>query len=220
MKYSPLFLAGLALATPVPDVDVAAHHGDGPTVVNPDPDTTTTVTQHCIHFTFDNPNWHWTKAAPWGSDSRTFGELKDSKMCVSTNNNAGGAMFIGPDANPGGGSTKLECFFPTSGSANCDVSIVDGYSLSLTCRPGGNGQVIGGGIDLWNTGACPKESGPNCINTVGPTAHLHGGEGAVSSFFQPAVKNGNHYCIWDDCGEDYYFPVTTALHCHVGGTAK
>ena len=126
-------------------------------------------------------------------------------------------MFIGPDANPGPGSTKFECFFPTSGTANCDMSLVDGYSLSMTCTA--SGQTIGGAVDLWNQGACPDTSNIGqgiCKNDNS----YESAQSDVAQFFQPAVNNGNQYCIWVDCGQDYYFPITSSMSCHISGTAE
>ena len=195
----------------------APHSANGAAVFNPDPDSTKVVSQVCIEFSFDNGNWWYTKQNPWGSGSGTFGSLPNKKMCLPTNNGAGGALFIGPNPNPGPGSTKLECFFPTSGTANCDISLVDGYSLSLICAPSSStGSFIGGTVDLWTEGnSCPDKQGPNCINQNGYAPN----QGDVNKFFQPAVQNQD-YCIWVNCAQDYYFPVTDTLNCYVTGTAK
>ena len=116
---------------------------------------------------------------------------------------------------PGPGSTKFECLFPKSGEANCDVSLVDGYSLSMECKAGGQPKNIGGGVDLYKTGKkCPDQQGVNCINGNGASA---GGQGDINAFFQPAVNNGANYCIWHNCSQDYSFNVDAGLSCTVTG---
>ena len=219
MKYIPSLLLSVAsgvAAAPSAKVH-APHTSNGAAVFNPNPALTDAVSQACFQFTFDDPSWSFTRQNPWGSGSSTFGSLPNGQLCVPTNDGAGGAMFIGPGSSPGPGSTKLECFFPTSGTANCDISLVDGYSLSVECNPSSGGTPIGGSVDLWTQGnGCPEEQDPNCINTNGYGAS----QGDVPQFFQPAVNSGNNYCIWVNCGQDYYFPVTDTLNCHVSGTAK
>ena len=223
-----LAAAAIVSASPAPAVTPAAelaqavhipahapHTANHAPAYNPLPLIDEDVGEVCIQFTSDNPNWSFTNQPPWGTNSGTFGSL-GGQMCVPTSNSAAGAMFIGPDANPGPGSTKLECYFPTSGEANCDVSLVDGYSLSVTCTA--ENQVIGGGVDLWSDGQpCLDTSAQNqgiCKNDLGYAAT----QDDVSAFFQPAVNNGNQYCIWVDCGQDYYFAVTSTLSCHISGT--
>lgn len=211
------------LANPVPDTaipDSAPHNAQGAATDNPG----TTVTdeqkqaaaksQKCITFTSDNPNWHYANTGVWGSATGTFGS-GSKKICVPYNDGPGGAMFIGTTANPQGGNTKLECKFPSAGTANCDMSLVDGYSLSVTCKAGG--KTIGGGLDLWKTGAkCVDTSLENqgmCKNDKGYAPN----QGDVTQFFQKAIQNGNQYCIWVNCKQDYYFPVTADVTCHVNG---
>jgi hypothetical protein len=206
--------ASISEATSIPDH--APHTADHAPAVNPGPfEDNVDVSQKCIHFTSENPDWHFANQPPWGSRTGTFGSL-GGKLCVPTNNSAGGAMYIGPDANPGPGSTKLECYFPTSGQANCDASLVDGYSLSVTCKAGG--KKIGGGVDLWKTGhncadTSEKHSGI-CKNDKGYAKH----QSDVTPFFQSGIEHGNNYCIWVNCSQDYYFPITADISCHVSGT--
>ena len=169
----------------------------------------------CIDFTFDDPNWSYTRQPPWGLDSGTFGGLKNGKLCVPTNDQRGGALFISTVSHPGPGSTKLECKFPTSGEANCDVSLVDGYSLSVTCKSGD--MRVGGDINLWKrSDRCKHIEMDHCVNEIwlanGPA------ENSVDAFFQPAIRDGNEYCIWWSCHQNYYFPVTQQLSCHISGT--
>lgn len=106
---------------------VIKHSSHGAPVVNPGfagnvADAPDTITEQCINFTWENGAWTYANAYPWsgsGTWSSTGGQL-----CFPTNNDAGGAMFVGTESNPGGGNTKFECFFPTSGTANCDISLV------------------------------------------------------------------------------------------------
>ncbi|KAL9130895.1 MAG: hypothetical protein Q9217_001045 [Psora testacea] len=168
----------------------------------------------CISFTSDDPSWRYTNSAPW-SGSGTFGT--STQICVPYSDSAGGAMYIGSEAEPGPGSTKLECFFPSAGTANCDISLVDGYSLSVQCDIP-NYHTIGGSTDLWKTGQpCidKNEIGRGiCKNDQGYAAN----EMDVTPFFQAGINNGNFYCIWVNCAQDYYFPVNADIHCHVSGS--
>jgi hypothetical protein len=217
-----LATAATALAATIPEARSipkhAPHSGDHAPVVNPAPDSNEDTSEVCIQFTSDDPTWGWAQAYPWGSSTGTFGSLPGGQMCVPTSNSAGGALFIGPSSNPGPGSTKLECFFPTSGQANCDVSLVDGYSLSVTCTAGD--VTVGGPIDLWTTGTpCPDTSAISqgiCKNDNSYDSD----QSDVDAFFQPAITGGNEYCIWWACGQDYYFPVNSTVSCHISGTAE
>lgn len=125
-------------------------------------------------------------------------------------------MYIGPEPNPGAGSTKLECFFPSSGQSNCDVSLVDGFSLAVSCTSPDISNTIGGPRDLfnYNGNVCPDKVGPNCINTAGGGTD----QSAVDGFFQPAIYDGNNYCIFANCGQDYYFTATDGISCAVSGS--
>ena len=105
----------------------------------------------------------------------------------------------------------MECYFPTSGEANCDMSLVDGYSSAVNCVADGAPSNIGGSTDLYSLNACPDQSGPNCINQNGYAAS----QSDVDQFFQAGLTNGNSYCIWVDCSQDYYFPVSNNLICSV-----
>lgn len=197
---------------------MAQHDGDSAPVVNPGfngpvADAPDTVSQQCITFTYDDGAWTYANAAPW-SGSGTWAKAPKT-MCFPTDNSAGGAMFVGTEANPGGGNTKLECFFPTSGTANCDISLVDGYSVAMECTPSGYASV-GGGTDLWATGEpCvdgSEEGETICLNAEGYAAS----QSDVTAFFQKGIQNGNNYCIWWACTQSVYFPVGTTLNCHVG----
>ena len=172
----------------------------------------------CITFTSEKPGWHFaTDGAVWPSQTGTFGS--DSKKICVPYTTTGGAMFIGPDANPSAGSTKLECFFPRHGNkGNCDMSIVDGYSLSVTCTAG---QVsFGGPKDLWQTGkACQDKSQIGqgiCKNTEGPHASKLS---QVDPFFREGVKDGSHYCAFTNCNT-FTVPLGPEMKCHVKGTDR
>ena len=170
--------------------------------------------QKCIEFTSDSSDWHYANTGNWGTKTGTFGSA-GGKICVPRNDDAGGAMYVGTGASPGAGNTKLECFFPSSGSSNCDVSLVDGYSLSVTCSAGG--QTIGGSTNFWNTGKkctdTSMESEGICKNDQGYSA----AQSDVSSFFQQAITGGNQYCIWVNCSQDYFFSASDDITCHVSG---
>ena len=98
----------------------------------------------------------------------------------------GGAIFIGTEANPEGGTTKLECTF-NANQPNCDISLVDGYSVSVACTAPG-GQKFGSSVDLWSQ-TCPDVVGSTCKNTNGYAAS----QSDVAAFFQPAYPD---YWIW------------------------
>lgn len=208
-------LAARAVATHAPHTANHAPVIQPSNIGDSESNVTEDVSQFCIDFTSDNPNWGYVNSNPW-SGSGTFGSSK--RICVPTSNSAGGAMYIGPGTNPGPGSTKFECYFPTSGTANCDMSLVDGYSLSVTCKA--SGQTIGGAIDLWTgSNACPDTS--NETNGICKNDHSYdAAQSDVAAFFQPAITGGNQYCIWVNCSQDYYFPVTSSMSCHVSGTTK
>ena len=171
-------------------------------------------TTKCITFTSDNPNWRYANAGPWGQASGSFGSGTKT-ICVPQNDGAGGAMFIGTEAKPDAGNTKLEIFLPTSGTAYGDVSLVDGYSLSVRCVSGST--VFGGSTNLWKTGnTCYDTSllGRNiCKNAKG----YADAQSQVTNFFQQGVQNGNSFCIWKNCAQVPGFPVTNAISCHVSG---
>lgn len=220
---SPRFgLSGLAPTATPTDGASAPHDKNGAAVVNPGGgirkggESSTTRGQKCMTFTSERSDWYYSNAAPWqGSGVFT---TSPTEICVDRSDDAGGAMFIAPVSNTLPGSTKLECYFPTSGTANCDISLVDGYSLSVTCVTGAkSGPIIGGDLNLWRTGAtCDDQSLIEqgiCKNDQGYAAL----QDDVSSFFKDATQNGNNYCIWVDCGQDYFFDVEESIQCHVSG---
>ncbi|KAL8794364.1 MAG: hypothetical protein Q9195_003062 [Heterodermia aff. obscurata] len=206
------------VAAPASNTITVEHTSDGtaifPTNPSANADLRIQSTTKCITFTSDNPNWQYTNAGPWGQASGTFGSGTKS-MCVPLNNDAGGAMFIGTEGTPGPGNTKLEIFLPTSGNAYGDVSLVDGYSLSVRCVSGS--AVFGGSTNLWKTGnQCSDTSmlGRNiCKNARG----YANAQTDVTNFFQQGVKNGNSFCIWKNCAQVPGWPVTNDISCHISG---
>lgn len=201
------------------DGTTAPHNASGAAVVNPGlHNNKFTHIQNdpgkvCMAFTSDNPNWMWRHDGPW-QGTNTFGPGV-RQICVPRDNNAGGAMFIGTEAGTYPGTTKLECYFPTSGTANCDISLVDGYSLSVACSTS-SGVTFGGGQNLWQGGSCTDQSmawAGICKNDQGYAPSQDNVEG----FFQNARNNGNKYCVWQNCAEDYFFDVNESISCHVSG---
>ena len=96
------------------------------------------------------------------------------------------------------------------------MSLVDGYSLSLLCNANGQSNTIGGGVNLYQTGiACPEQQGVNCRNDNGPRQDIT--QDQIDAFFQPAVQNGNNYCIFANCAQDYYFNSADGITCTVSG---
>lgn len=168
---------------------------------------------NCITFTADDPSWSYSNSGPW-TGSGTFGDLPGGKLCLPSNA-AGGAMYIGTSAKPSAGNTKLECYFPLDPSqpSNCDVSLVDGYSLSVTCTMEGASQPqIGGSVNLWTSGTCPGgQKGGVCPNTKAYDA----AQSDVDPFFQTGINAPNNYCIWWACTQDSFFKTGTEIKCHV-----
>ena len=82
-------------------------------------------------------------------------------------------MFIGPTASQSGaGGTELECNFPANigqgpnPQFNCDISIVDDYSLSLACT-GPEGELFYNSDNLWMKATRPVMNGEYCTNSQG-----------------------------------------------------
>ena len=176
-------------------------------------DTAAATSKKCMSFTSDNPQWHYANTGVWGTASGTFAST-GGQICVP-HNKAGGAMYIGTEANPSAGDTKLEIQFPSSGDAYGDVSLVDGYSLSVKCTAGS--KTIGGSTNLWKTGKkCVDTSLKSrgiCKNDKGYAAS----QSDVTAFFQAGLKNGNNFCIWKNCKVPAW-PVTADVSCHVSGS--
>ena len=139
-------------------------------------------------------------------------------ICESECNSAG-------DAAPAK-YTKLECNF-AGGYPNCDISLVDGYSLPLECTiPGAVPEKIGGTADLGSS--CPSPGGDGtCANSQG---YNNGGSATappVDQYFLAANTNDpNHpgpkgnYCVWQFCSgpSDSFWNSATdpTISCKVG----
>lgn len=124
-------------------------------------------------------------------------------------------MWIGTSANPNAGNTKLECFFPTSGMANCDISLVDGYSLSVQCLlPDAATIGLDSSQNLWDmNNACPGTVQDGyCTNPQGYAAAITD----VDAFFQPAI---NTCYIWQYDGLDPEYAGPSTISCTVSGSA-
>jgi len=178
---------------------------------------------------FSGGDFHFANAGSWGSKtgqgaaaaSQCFGEV------------TGGAMFIcesecyaSGDAAPAK-YTKLECNFQ-GGYPNCDVSLVDGYSLPLECTiPGSSPLKIGGLKDLASLGGCPNPGGDNTCANV----HSYDPGSAtfppVSPFFLNANTNdpnrfgpAGNYCVWQTCSgpSDSFWNASAnpTISCQVG----
>ena len=205
-------------ATPETDTVILQHTPDGtalfPTNSSATPEAPSIQSTKCITFYSDNPNWHYANTGIWGSATGRIG-ARGRKICVPQNNGPGGAMYIGTEAKPGPGNTKLEIKFPTSGTAYGDVSLVDGYSLSVQCLAS-TGQVIGGSGNLWKTGKpCVDKS----LLSRGIYKNAKGyapSQSDVTAFFQEGVKFGDKNCIWQYCPVPGW-PVSADYYCHVSG---
>ena len=141
----------------------------------------TYASQWCIDLSGDI-DFYYTLQPPFGTSS-----AEGPYNGCFDDNASGGAIFIGTDPNPFGGTTKLECAF-NANQPNCDISLVDGYSVSVACTAPG-GQKFGSGIDLWSQGTCPDVVGSTCKNTNGYAP----AQSDVAKFFQPAFPD---YWIW------------------------
>ena len=135
-----------------------------------------------------------------------MGSLGTKSLCGS------GAMFVGEQSPPSlgsaaGGNTKLEGTIVGDGKNDnvFDVSLVDGYSLSMHCTGFGTGD-IGGTQNLFDLGSCPDRNanGPTCVNTGGHS-------NTAAQFF----KNGGNYWYQDNTYKAVTFTGTPAIHCAI-----
>lgn len=167
----------------------------------------------CVDFTSSDPSFMWAYDGAWGSvtDTHAFGDQNPSS-CLS----GSGAMYVGTSGLSGG--TKFECTFLTD-QANCDVSIVDGYSLSMSCSvPQANWQAgpnpIGGTTDLFTKGSCPSGvSNGICPNPNGHDQAQPPGS-SVNAFFTDEAFWYN-----DFVSEQVQYTGNPHMTCTVSGSS-
>ena len=176
--------------------------------------------QICIQFT-GNEEFHWLSTGGWAgfsgkgtaSASRCWDPVADTGIffCENECDQAG-------DAAPAK-YTKLECTFGDD-FQNCDMSIVDGFSLPVECTlPGANPPKIGGLKDLDELAKCPSMVHNTCSNTQAYSDE----RSAVDAYFGNAEWGpGGNYCVWNKCG-NYSDPVILGrpmITCEVGTRAS
>ena len=168
---------------------------------------TSTGSGWCIDLS-GNIDFYYTIQG-WGSSS---GKGPLTNFCPGYQS---GAIFIGTEANPESGNTKLECAFVATagGISDCDVSLVDGYSVSVTCTAPGSVK-FGSSVDLWSQNTCPDVVGSTCVNVNGGSATSIS---QIAEFFQPASPDD---CIWHDGingDNDPSLTQTGTIDCTVSG---
>ena len=197
-----------------------------PSSSGPTGGTQSSAGQICVNFS--GGDFHFANAGSWGS--KTGQGAGAASQCFGMV--SGGAMFIcESECNAAGDAapakyTKLECNFE-GGYPNCDISLVDGFSLPLECTiPGASPEKIGGLVDLTSLTPCPGglQGDNTCPNTQGYAAS----EGQVSSFFQNANQPnaggsagpGGNYCVWQTCSgpSDTFWNSASnpTISCQVG----
>lgn len=191
------------------------------TNTNPSTGTSGTLTsssnQICINFSGNN-NFHWLNTGSWGSSSGSG--TQSASQCFNLEPNAG--MFICESECQDSGDaatakyTKLECTFGGSWQ-NCDISLVDGFSLPLECTiPGAAPEKIGGLADLDSLTSCPSTGDDGtCKNSNAYMANA----GDVAQYFQNANGgSGGNYCVYQFCSasSDSFFSGTPTIECQVG----
>ena len=139
-------------------------------------------------------------------------------------------MFFGVVQNPAKCNTELECNFPSGQGQNtmpnCDISLVDGYSLNVACTIPGSSAPIGynGNLNTYSNSvghACQSpKSGECCQNLQGPFVSS---PDQVDPFFSPAADT----CfIYQAKGTQSFFTGSSiTITCtvspgYVGGTTS
>lgn len=174
----------------------------------------------CINFS--GGDFHWRNAGSWGD---THGQgAQSASQCFDLV--PGGAMFICEnECDPAGDAaaakyTKLECTFGGM-YENCDMSIVDGFSLPVQCDiPGANPPRIGGLRDLSELAPCRD---PHPDNTCRNTGAYEPNESAVDQYFQNANGgDGGNYCVYQYCSKDSdsFFTGTPTITCEVASRSS
>ena len=176
--------------------------------------------QICINFS--GGDFHFLNTGSWGSNSGQGAQA--ASQCFDLNPN--GAMFIcdGPCDGSGDAAaakyTKLECTFGGE-YENCDMSIVDGFSLPVQCDiPGATPGQIGGLQDLNTLTSCPS---PAPDNTCANTGAYGSSESSVAQYFENANGgSGGNYCVYQYCSKDSdaFFTGTPTISCQVGSLSS
>ncbi|KAK3168899.1 hypothetical protein OEA41_005347 [Lepraria neglecta] len=157
------------------------------------------------------------------------GDSSNANQCVP-GATTGGSMFFGVVQNPAKCNTELECNFPNGQGQNtmpnCDISLVDGYSLNVACTiPGGSAPIgYNGNLNAYSNSvghACQSpKSGECCQNLQGPSVSS---PDQVDPFFSPAADT----CfIYQAKGTQSFFTGSSiTITCtvspgYVGGTSS
>ena len=179
--------------------------------------TSSSGNQICIDFT--GGDFHWLNTGSWGSSSGQG--ASSASQCFDLT--ADGGMFICESECQNAGDaatakyTKLECTFGGT-YENCDISLVDGFSLPLECTiPGAKPtDTIGGLTDLTSLTSCPTTVEDNtCSNANSYESSTND----VTQFFQNANGgSGGNYCVFQTCSasSDIFFTGTPTISCQVG----
>lgn len=221
--------SGSAISTKVGSSLVATSAGNGAVATGTSAATSANPSGGSqICFKFSGSSFYYQNAYSWGTGSGPGG---GTTQCFSSTA-VGGAMFLASSPISGFGDTqgltKLECTFGGQ-YQNCDISLVDGFSVPLQCQiPGGSPPTIGGLTNLWTLGA-PCES----VNADGACNNAQGyapTQSSVTQFFvnanwtnpQGQMPAGGNYCVWQNCSgpSDSFFTGTPTIPCQVGTGGK
>ena len=115
------------------------------------------------------------------------------------------------DYNPSG--SKIEGSFYGEGTADIDVSYVDGYSVPITCGMGNGITLTGCNIELFNTGSCDG-SGDWMEGNVCRNGAQGLPDGPASGFFAPCT--GAAYTFPKDDGANVGNQAGGFVMCCVG----
>ena len=169
----------------------------------------------CIEFNSDSVPFYFTNQAPFPTLS---GDAGQADQCFPSYDTSG-AMFIGPTTSQSGaGGTKLECNFPVTigqgpkSQPNCDISLVDGYSLSLACTGPGS-ESFGNSENLWTKATCPIVNGDYCTNSQG----YAGSQDNVDQFFKNAYPDYRIWVTGQTTQNDAIFTQHGTVKCKVSG---
>ena len=183
-----------------------------------------TTTSHdgkiCINFS--GGDFHFLNYGSWGTKKGRGAQ--EASQCFDQVPN-GGMFICESECNASGDAapakyTKLECTFGGQ-YANCDMSIVDGFSLPVECHiPDAKpSDKIGGLVDLDSLTQCPSKAGDNSCGNAGA---YQPSEAGVSQYFEngnidKGGKGGN-YCVYQFCSptSDIFFTGTPTISCQVG----